>query len=279
MNSIITYGQNKLIPIHQITPKAGIEELNALKPYLAGRKLIGLGESTHGTSEFTTLRHSLFKYLVQEEGFNTVFLEEDYASCLRVDNYIKGSDDQLEEVILAFNQWPWKTKEMATLIEWMRAYNLENKSKQLNFIGVDLQYFHSTLNAIDSILLNENLSLDTILFTSTTSDREFIQLKDTTDLKEYHSIFNQRKAIVDTIDAPFSIITHLKHLLRSLVYIIEEKYNRQNAFYRDMRMADNILAHLKSKEELKGIYWAHNAHISISCPYEEAVKCRAGANL
>lgn len=40
---------------------------------LGGAKVVGLGESTHGTHEFFVAKSEIIKSLVCEHGFNTLF--------------------------------------------------------------------------------------------------------------------------------------------------------------------------------------------------------------
>ena len=66
--------------------KESNQGLKELSPLFKNIKVVAMGESTHGTSEFTILRFKMFKYLVENHQFNTFFLEADYANCLRINN-------------------------------------------------------------------------------------------------------------------------------------------------------------------------------------------------
>jgi erythromycin esterase len=278
-NFVFAQKDLEYIPISSYEPEYPTEDLQQLNPYFENVKLIGLGESTHGTSEFTVMRHRLFRFLVEEHGYNTLFLEEDYATCLRVDAYIKGADDTLNDVAKSLNQWPWITKEMADLIEWMRAHNANEENEELSFVGIDLQYYQTTLDVIDSILISNSPELENELTVSETTDREFMTKSDTMGIQKFEAIVKERQSALDTIELPSPEKSKLKHLTRGLQFIIEEKRNLAHAFYRDMKMAENIMAHFAESPKTKGIFWAHNVHISTSCPYDIPINCRAGVNL
>src|SRR5579862_3784282 len=64
-----TWLKQHCVPIKSIKPGNDISDLQFLKPVLKNVELIGLGESTHGTSEFVQVRHRLIQFLVQEMGF------------------------------------------------------------------------------------------------------------------------------------------------------------------------------------------------------------------
>jgi len=276
-----TFAQNdfKSIPISSYEPDHPTNDLNQLSPYLEKTKLIGLGESTHGTSEFTLMRHRLFRFLVEEHGYNTLFLEEDYATCLRVDAYIKGATDDVNQVVKSFNQWPWMTKEMADLIDWMREYNADKENEQLSFVGVDLQYYKTTLDLIDSILIANSPALRNELTVSKTTDREFMTISDDVDIQKFELIVNERQAAIESIELPESLKNSLINLVRGLKFIVEEKHNLDYGAYRDVKMSENIMAHYQQQPETKGIFWAHNAHILTRCGNKRKGNCRAGAKL
>ncbi|SMG37572.1 erythromycin esterase [Marivirga sericea] len=277
-NQLIAQEKLPHIPLATYDYTESTEELHQLDQYFTDVTIVGLGESTHGTSEFTSMRHRLFRYLVEKHGFNTLFLEEDYATCLKVDAYIKGAEGNVQNIVKSFNQWPWMTQEMADLISWMREYNKSNNDQQLSFVGVDLQYYKTTLNVIDSILIKHSPNLKTELTVSETTDREFMTKSNNDGLEKYKAIVAERKASMDELNLTESDKTKLKHLLRGLSLIIEEKNNLDYGAYRDVKMAENVMAHTE-QDITKAIFWANNTHVLKICGNEKKGNCRAGANL
>lgn len=55
-----------------------ISGLDSLLNTLENKKIVAIGESTHGTAEFYQLREIITKKLIQEKGFNTIVLESPY---------------------------------------------------------------------------------------------------------------------------------------------------------------------------------------------------------
>lgn len=253
-NAILAQDELPHIPISSYDPDKPTTELNQLNYYFEDVRLIGLGESTHGTSEFTLMRHRLFRFLVEEHDYNTIFLEEDYATCLRVDNYIKGAEDNPIEVVKSFNQWPWMTQEMADLIEWMREYNSDKKNEQLSFVGIDMQYYKTTLDLIDSILIANSSALKNELTVSETTNEQFMTKSDTDGIEKFENIVKERQAAIENIDLSETVENKLKHLTRGLKFIVEEKHNLDNGAYRDVKMAENILAHFEEAPKTKGVF-------------------------
>ena len=67
---VFSYGQ-ELKEIKSCNPSdTNYKDLDLLGVNFNNFKIIGLGEGTHGTSEFTQMRHRIFKYLVQKHNFN-----------------------------------------------------------------------------------------------------------------------------------------------------------------------------------------------------------------
>jgi hypothetical protein len=50
-------------------PQATLDDLLPLKPLIGSSSLIGLGEETHGSHEFFTMKHRLLEFLVERIGF------------------------------------------------------------------------------------------------------------------------------------------------------------------------------------------------------------------
>nr|WP_316047333.1 erythromycin esterase family protein [Planococcus glaciei] len=81
-------------------------------------KIVMLGEASHGTSEFYTIRAELSKRLIQEKGFSLIAVEGDWPSSRQVNRFIKGyghGGKTAREVLQAFTRWPtwmWANEEI-----------------------------------------------------------------------------------------------------------------------------------------------------------------------
>ncbi|MGZ4161751.1 MAG: erythromycin esterase family protein [Neobacillus sp.] len=103
-------------------PFQSINDLDPLFQAIGDAKYVLLGESSHGTSEFYTLRSELTKRLIKEKGFTFVAVEGDWPACQSINRYIKGYDKEKEdvkEVLEAFDRWPtwlWANREIIDLL-------------------------------------------------------------------------------------------------------------------------------------------------------------------
>ncbi|HFA47872.1 MAG TPA: hypothetical protein ENJ95_02500, partial [Bacteroidetes bacterium] len=251
-------GQNQInyLPLNSCDPSADMDDLKSLDKYFTSTILVGMGESTHGTHEFFTMRHRVFKYLVLNHGFNTFFLEADYSNCLRADRYINGAEDDLHKVTLSLGLWPWETEEMADLISWMKEYNSGHDENKLSFIGCDMQQINTTIDEIDRIIMAYDSDLvDTSNYVNI-SQEAFYKINDWETLGRYKNIVKEKKALINKLDFRGNDKYIYQTLTRHLDQIVEEKYNPKFYSFRDVKMAENILYHLENNTEIKGFFWA-----------------------
>ena len=72
--------EENYIPIRSLT-SSDFSDLQFLKPILKDRKLVQLGESGHGVSEFDMVKVRLIKFLHQEMGFDVIAFESSLFEC------------------------------------------------------------------------------------------------------------------------------------------------------------------------------------------------------
>ncbi|WP_407938538.1 erythromycin esterase family protein [Niallia nealsonii] len=120
-------------------------------------KYVLLGEATHGTSEFYSIRAEITKKLIEDYGFSFVAVEGDWPSCYEVNKYIKGGSEYstVREVLKDFHRWPtwmWANEEMIPLLEWLTEYNQNKSSNKAGFYGLDVYSLWESIEAIVSYL-------------------------------------------------------------------------------------------------------------------------------
>lgn len=130
-------------------------DLDVLVEAVGNAKYVLLGEASHGTSDFYTLRAEFSKRLIKEKGFSFIAVEGDWPSCYRVNRYIKNdpdSDSTAREAMQSFNRWPtwmWANEEMIPLFDWLKDYNSANKRKQnVGFYGLDVYSLWESMEEI-----------------------------------------------------------------------------------------------------------------------------------
>src|SRR5438105_4368748 len=136
-------------------PVHGEQDLDELAEKIGHKRLVLLGEATHGTHEFYDLRASLTRRLIAKHEFAAVAIEGDWPDALRVDRYIRAqiSDDDAAALALGsferFPRWMWRNSDVVELVEWLRTHNASVAAgKRVGFYGMDLYSLHASIHAV-----------------------------------------------------------------------------------------------------------------------------------
>ncbi|WP_326613687.1 erythromycin esterase family protein [Streptomyces scopuliridis] len=130
-------------PLRTTEPYGDTADLRPLDKMIRDAKVVGLGEATHSSREFFTMKHRVLRHLVERKGFRTFGLEASWSTGLRLNDYVlhgKGDPrrimrDEFQDTYL----W-WNNTEYLELIEWMRGYNRLHPRDPLRFMGDDFAY-------------------------------------------------------------------------------------------------------------------------------------------
>lgn len=140
------------------------DDLDALVDAVGDANIVLLGEASHGTSEFYTLRAELSKRLIERKGFNFIGVEGDWPACYTLNRYIKGYSDapkNTREALQDFNRWPtwmWANAETAALADWLKAYNDKQPTHQkVGFYGLDMYSLWESMESIIQYLETNGL--------------------------------------------------------------------------------------------------------------------------
>jgi erythromycin esterase len=129
-----------IIPLKSVEPNGSLDDLRPIGNIIGDAKIVGLGEATHGTHEFFTLKHRLIEYLVEEKGFSVFIIEDDFNRTSAINDYVAGGPGDAETAIAALDVEHWKTREMIDLVRWIRNYNADPKHEtKVIFRGLDVR--------------------------------------------------------------------------------------------------------------------------------------------
>jgi erythromycin esterase-like protein len=116
----------------------GFADLAPVGAMIGDARIVGLGESTHGTREHFQMKHRLVEYLVVELGFTWFAIEASTPEAHRLDAYVLGGEGDPAALIGGMYYWTWNTEEVLAMVEWMRAHNARSDRK-VHFTGFDMQ--------------------------------------------------------------------------------------------------------------------------------------------
>jgi erythromycin esterase len=138
-------------------------DLAALLEDMEGRRVIMLGEASHGTHEYYVWRTAISKKLIEDKGFDFIAVEGDWPDCYRINRYVKGYPDagnDIGKVLSDFDRWPtwmWGNWEVAALAEWLREYNKGLPAdRKKGFYGLDVYSLWDSMKAMIHYLEKED---------------------------------------------------------------------------------------------------------------------------
>ncbi len=130
-------------------------DYDALLAHIADKRLVLLGEASHGTHEFYRARAEITRRLVTEHNFNIVAVEADFPDAARINRFVRGvGGDPDADAALAdfrrFPRWMWRNRDVLDFVAWLREHNdrQPNAEAKVGFYGIDLYSLHSSIGAV-----------------------------------------------------------------------------------------------------------------------------------
>ncbi|MDD4974912.1 MAG: erythromycin esterase family protein [Bacteriovorax sp.] len=258
-------------------PFSNANDLDSWLKKISKNRIIMLGEATHGTKEFYSIRREITKKLIQNYGYSFVAVEGDWPDCYKLNEYINDpvSQDAKKVVHDQFHRWPtwmWANEEIPPLINWMK------KNQLGKFYGLDVYSLFDSLEEIEKHLdhidpslaekmLNgykcfESYKFDEIAYAKSLLKMPAGCLEEVvSNLRALLRVRLQETSL--TKEALFDakqnarVIANAEKYYRSMLTGGAESWN-----VRDLHMMDTLenLLHLHGPDS-KAIVWAHNTHI------------------
>ncbi len=258
-------------PLTTTSPLQPMDDLAFLKEVTQNKTVIGLGEATHGTKDFFTMKHRLLKYFVEERGYRIFAIEASMPECVAINDYVMYGKGDPAEALFGIYFWTWNTNEVLDMIRWMRSYN-EGKpdDEKVKFYGFDMQHTivaaKNVMEDLDKVKIKYDRYKPLLDSLSQQSSRKYYKKgKDTLlnlcrQLEElsqytdrYKADFIERASIKD-YEQHYQNLTILSQAL------ISKTFKRDS--YRDSCMALNIKWISEQEQTDKIIVWAHNGHVA-----------------
>ncbi|MDT8859917.1 erythromycin esterase family protein [Alkalihalobacillus sp. MEB130] len=261
-----------------------IEDLLPLLEEASKAKYVLLGESTHGTSEFYSIRADISKWLIAHKGFQFIAVEGDWPSCYEVNRYIKSFSPTYKkatDALQAFRRWPrwmWANEEIIPLLDWLKQHNNEKARKQkVGFHGIDVYSLWESMTEIVTYLekiqspyiekakeafvcfepYHKEMQLYGVSSTFYGQDcfEELVNLLESLHQNRHMNMNDDEAELNLKINA--LAVENAERYYRTMVTNDSESWN-----IRDEHMVEALdeLSNYYGKEA-KGIVWEHNTHI------------------
>ncbi|MDC6269595.1 erythromycin esterase family protein [Lysinibacillus fusiformis] len=264
-------------------PSNKFEDLAMLKPLLHDKRIVFLGESSHGVAQFNLAKTRLIQFLHQEMGYNVLAFESGLGDVMNAQGKIdkQAALQTMKDAIFGV----WWTKETLPLFEY--AKTTQATEKPLFLAGFDIQQQGAFTNG--DWLQNPQLAQQ-----FSDAEKQLAEWSSSKDLKGYQkektaiiNVYKQVKAQVQTKEKvlqkaypnELQIVKLMERTLADRIRLadeyveltiqstIEMEQNKYESFlttmeWRDQAMMENLLW---LAEEVypteKFIVWAHNDHI------------------
>jgi len=127
--------------------------VDALLERVGNARVVLLGESTHGTSEFYRMRARLTRELVLKRAFDFVAVEADWPDAARANDYVLGAPPRARVDFTPFTRfptWMWRNQEVDEFLAGLRAHNLgqRDRARRVGFHGLDLYSMFTSIAAV-----------------------------------------------------------------------------------------------------------------------------------
>lgn len=268
-------------------PLSGVDtvspSIEALLDRIGDAKLVLLGESTHGTSEFYRLRATITRELIARKGFSFVAVEGDWPDCARVDANVRGMRPPSTVEFSPFSRfptWMWRNREVVDFLGWLRGHNAASSPQSaVSFHGLDLYSLFTSIAAVVAYLdevdpdaarvararygtltpwQKDPSAYGQAVLVGRYTSSEDIVVRMLLDLLERRLDYARRDG-ERFFDAAQNarVIANAEHYYRAMYYGSATSWN-----LRDRHMFDTLLALFALHgPHAKGIVWEHNSHV------------------
>jgi erythromycin esterase len=260
------------IPIKTADPIDDHSDLMPLKKLIANRRIVALGEGTHGTSEFFKMKHRITKFLAEEMEFTVFAIEANMPEAREVNRYVSTGEGDPKKALAGLYFWTWNTSEVLEMIKWMRRYNLSGKGK-IEFYGFDMQTPTVAIENVKKFIEKADKAFVKPLAQYCRQvDEVWRLLRKTRDFNKVNlekwyeaakKVYEYLKANRETYLKSFAAMEVDWVIQDALVVLQGSQVFMKGKRTRDQSMADNldwILAH--RPPGTKVVTWAHNVHVS-----------------
>ena len=233
---------------------------------LGGVKIVGYGEDTHGSAEFTLVAKELMNYLSKKHQFNILILETGFSEGLYLNDYVQGKRDNIKQILKEHNStWRYRTNEFILLMNWVKKHNKKAKTK-IRIYGSEMQYVVSDVQRIQKYLVRVGSDyringFKKHLWQNITEEEKSDYYISYSKLKAYFNN-NYQKFKEKTSEKEFQLVYHQIEILGQFVFTIHQNVYQRKMDLRDLYISENIEWIINYENpRSKALYWAHNVHV------------------
>ncbi|MDR5781223.1 protein-L-isoaspartate(D-aspartate) O-methyltransferase [Caballeronia sp. LZ065] len=117
----------------------------------AQKRIVLLGEASHGTAEFYEARAAITRRLIERHAFRFVAVEADWPDAAIIDEHVRARAPARPDArpFRRFPNWMWRNAEFAEFVAWLRQHNAALPvEKRAAFYGLDLYSLSESIAAV-----------------------------------------------------------------------------------------------------------------------------------
>ncbi|BAP32963.1 erythromycin esterase [Chryseobacterium sp. StRB126] len=247
-----------IYPIKTFNPdERDTSDLLILNKLIGNSTIVGLGESTHGSSEVYQMKYRISEYLIANKNFNVFSLEANMPESFLMNQYIQEEKGDPKDILKGMYFWLWQTQETLAFVEWLKKYN-ENHNPKVFFDGFDMQFAKGAIDQIRKTYQENHLSeqeindLEIALKENNRGFRTYAK-KSQKIIAEYLFLIKQKSISIKNPEEKLRFLQNID---------IIRQYSELNFIRRDQFMAENIKWIKENYLNSKVIVSAHNYHIA-----------------
>lgn len=114
-------------------------------------RVVLLGESSHGTSEFYRARAAITRRLIEKHGFSLVAVEADWPDAAVIDRHVRllPARPTLAQAFSRFPTWMWRNRDVDDFVGFLRRHNeKQSPDRRVGFHGLDLYSLTASIAAV-----------------------------------------------------------------------------------------------------------------------------------
>lgn len=256
-------------------PFGSIDDFEPLIESYKDKKIIMIGESSHGTHEFYKWRARISKELIEKHGFNFIAVEGDWPACHQVHQRIQNrSKENPLQTLSHFSRWPtwmWGNLEMVEVIKWLSEWN--DQGYNVGFHGLDVYSLYESIDQVKKSIKNKNPKIieavqefyscfDPYLHNEKAYARSLFQYPEGCAEEVSLALEEILKSNIKNDEAFFDAIQNAKIIRNAEKYYRTMITGEDSWNVRDNHMLETLERLMDFYgNEARGIVWAHNTHI------------------
>lgn len=268
-------------------------DYDQLIDWIGNRRLVLIGEASHGTHDFYRERALITRRLIEQKGFNAIAIEGDWPDAYRVHRFVRGtgSDTDTDKDARAalgsftrFPAWMWRNMDVLAFVDWLHTHNqhIARREDRVGFYGLDLYSLHASIQAVLDYLDKidpegaqraryryacfDHFREDTQAYgyaasfgLSKSCEQEV--MAQLVEMRRRAADLSSRDGRVEPDDFFFAeqnarLVQNAERYYRSMFAGRVESWN-----VRDRHMAETLELLLRNRPHAKIVVWAHNSHL------------------